>query len=180
MGSRKFEIALKRTFAFEGGYSDSPFDRGGKTKYGITELTWQQYGGSGDVSEITLEQATEIYWQMYWLRTGLDKLESGGVRGDVLSEIFDCAVNQGVHGAGRKLQAAYNLLKLDENPFLKVDGLVGPITIAAVCGFCGVGRHYCDALLGAIRYKRAGAYESLCVADPVQRKFIRGWFRRLA
>jgi lysozyme family protein len=175
-----FNHALDRTFKFEGLLSDNPFDRGGLTKYGITKVVWAEHGdGTCRLEEITHNQASEIYWREYWCKAGLDKLEEAGVPADILRDLFDAVVNHGVNGGGRLLQQAYNLVRLYENPRLKVDGLVGPQTIGAVSGFCKVGRHYCDSLLACLRYRRAGLYEDICERDETQCRFIRGWFRRL-
>lgn len=175
-----FNHALDRTFKFEGLLSDNPFDRGGLTKYGITKATWEAYGdGTCKLQDITHGQASEIYWREYWCKAGLDKLEEVGVPADILSDMFDAVVNCGVHGGGKLLQQSYNLLRLDENPPLSEDGVIGPKTISAVSGFCKVGRHYCDALLAGIRFWRAGLYVNLGERDVTQNRFLRGWFRRL-
>jgi lysozyme family protein len=176
--SKQFEIAFERTRRFEGGWSDDPADRGGKTKYGITEAVWCKFGGNCAIEDITLNQAKDLYFEVYWQGACLDILAVNGVPQDLLSEIFDGCVNHGVCSCIRRLQTAYNIVKVD-GPDLVVDGVIGRITLAALSGFCGVGRHYCDSLLAAIRFERAKLYTSLSIADPVQRKFIRGWMRRL-
>lgn len=42
-----FKKAFEKTIIFEGGYSDHPYDPGGKTKYGITESTARSHGYKG-------------------------------------------------------------------------------------------------------------------------------------
>jgi lysozyme family protein len=176
--SKQFDMAFDRTLKFEGGYSDDPDDRGGKTKYGITETTWREFGGQIPVSMITLNEAKLVYEKLFWERGGVDRLAAGGVPQDLLNEMFDSCVNHGVKRGVKMLQEAYNLVRVD-GPALKSDGVLGDVTFGAVCGFCGVGRHYCDALLAAIRCSRGKLYASLSQGDELQRKFIRGWMRRL-
>ena len=57
----KFENAFSRVLGFEGGYSDDPDDRGGKTRFGITEATAAKHGYTGHMEDITLNFAKHIY-----------------------------------------------------------------------------------------------------------------------
>ena len=178
MTSKQFDVAYARTLAFEKGYSNDTADRGGKTKNGITQEVWEEFGGEGDVSGMTSTVQRNLYLKKYWEGSGVSELCEGGVPQDLLSEAFDACVNHGIYGGVKRLQAAYNLVKAD-GPDLAVDGILGRKSLAAISGFCGVGRNYCDSLLAALRGERWNLYTSLSVSDPSQRKFIRGWLRRL-
>jgi len=181
MAEKHFQSALQRTKKFEGGWSDHPDDRGGKTKYGITEHVWYDYNNGKPpygIEDITVSDAEEIYFHNYWKRVGCDKLSANSrVPQRVLSEVFDCAVNQGVHRAGEFLQQAYNTLRVGDD-FLVVDGIVGPKTCAFIQGFCKKSA-YATALTVEIRALRRDHYKSLAAKVPSQKKFLRGWLKRL-
>ena len=56
----------------EGGYVNHPADRGGPTKYGITEKVARAFGYQGDMRDLPKSKAFEIYDKNYWQRLGLD------------------------------------------------------------------------------------------------------------
>ena len=93
----------------EGGYVNHPNDPGGPTKYGIA-LNYNKAilksMGVGDVKNLTLEQAREIYYQKYWLPCKANELPD--IR--VAYIHFDAAVNCGIS------QAAVFLSKLSKRP----------------------------------------------------------------
>lgn len=66
-----FAWAVGHILKVEGGWSNHPNDRGGKTKYGIIEARARQHGLS--VKLLTLSQAIKIYYTDYWLASGADK-----------------------------------------------------------------------------------------------------------
>lgn len=62
----------------EGDYSDHPADKGGPTRYGITQAALSDYlGRKANVQEIkslSLELAKEIYYTRYYLLPRIDAL----------------------------------------------------------------------------------------------------------
>ena len=93
----QFEQALRILFPLEGGYSDNPNDRGGKTNLGITEGTLNaayQAGivGHNDVQRLTRQEAEQIYYRLYWLRGQCDKIPVP----KLATVHFDGCVNHGV------------------------------------------------------------------------------------
>jgi len=67
-----FDRLFKWLIELEGGYVDHPADPGGATKYGITAAVAQKYGKN--VKDLTLDDARRIYYEMYYLSPGIDKL----------------------------------------------------------------------------------------------------------
>lgn len=68
----KFGFALGLLFEVEGGYTNDPHDRGGRTKYGIA----QNFDGRRhniDVKNITRADAALIYYNDYWIESGANK-----------------------------------------------------------------------------------------------------------
>ena len=57
----RFDRCVNKVIELEGGYSDHSCDRGGKTKYGITQRTAREHGYTGDMRDLTLEEAKDIY-----------------------------------------------------------------------------------------------------------------------
>ena len=68
----------------EGGYSDNKHDKGGKTKFGVTQISLDHYfktvknpmtGMPKDIKDITKEQADEIYYRNYYVTNSLNKIK---------------------------------------------------------------------------------------------------------
>jgi lysozyme family protein len=177
-----FRIAIDRTVRFEGGYSDDPVDRGGKTKYGITEATWFAYHRPHvppkPVGAITRAEAESVYWRLYWCDAGLDDLDAAAIPQPILSAVFDAGVHHGIGTAAKMLQRAYNVVRYDDALVLTEDGKLGPVTRGALTRFLFRQSNEA-ALLGALTYERGKLMASIISRDPSQRRFVRGWFGRL-
>jgi lysozyme family protein len=165
----KFKKAFQEVLNFEGGYSDDPDDRGGKTKYGITETTARRLGYKGNMRDLTLDQAKKLYYDHYWKNLNYDKIEDERIA----VEMFDQAVNMGPGNANRNLQKAYNLLNRGKAEDLKVDGIIGPITLTYVNRY-----PYQGDLLQLLNVLQAKHYIAIIENDPSQEKFFRGWLQR--
>jgi len=98
MAKDDFEKALKFVLKWEGGYANDPNDPGGETKFGICKRSYPEL----DISKLTLEQAKEIYYKNYWLKSGCDELPYPF---NII--VFDTAVNMGRRRAIEFLNA-YN------------------------------------------------------------------------
>jgi lysozyme family protein len=169
-----FVDALVRTLDFEGGLSNHASDRGGKTKYGVTQATLDAYnkhtGHHPDlglppakVADLTIERAADVYHVLFW--TGMRvQLLPPVVRGFM----FDW----GVHAGFFAIRSMQRHLKL------KPDGVVGPRTRAALD----------DALMvrgerGIVRALAIRRMKHLCRLvrrDRKQGDFIVGWFDRVS
>ncbi|MGQ9367685.1 glycoside hydrolase family 108 protein [Azospirillum sp. ST 5-10] len=109
-------------------YTDHPADRGGPTKGGITIPTLSRWRGrpctADDIRRIEEDEVRAIYRQMYVIEPGY-----AGIADDQLRcLVVDSAVLYGSDDASPWLQQAAN----DLGAALKVDGAVGPKTLAAV------------------------------------------------
>lgn len=158
-----FEVAVAAIFESEGGEGNDPDDPGGHTNMGITEGTLEVAKTTGyvaqdaTISNLTREQAKNIYKHLFWDPVGADKFPPA-----LALVVFDAAVNQGVPTAIIMLQV---VLKV------RTDGVVGPKTIAAATKSSPKVR---DAFLA----KRALRYGELVAARPYMRKFMEGWIKR--
>lgn len=57
----------------EGNYSNDPDDPGGETKYGITAKVAREYGYTGTMQDLSIEEANKIYSTLYIYNPGFDK-----------------------------------------------------------------------------------------------------------
>ncbi|MBC7350415.1 MAG: glycoside hydrolase family 108 protein [Candidatus Aminicenantes bacterium] len=174
----RFDEVIKIVLGFEGGYSNDPDDPGGKTNYGITEGTFHAAKQEGiipymlDITELTPEQAMDIYRIKYWEPIKGDKLPPPL---DLI--VFDTAVNSGVGTAGKLLQKTLNNLA---NSKLKVDGAIGPKTLSALDNAL-VGKNnniMLQLICNNYLLYRVKLYSDICDARPSSRKFLRGWIKQ--
>ena len=154
-----FERAVEVVLLHEGSeYTDLPQDRGGPTKYGIS----QRWNPDVDVRALTREGAIAIYRQRYWQGGSYDRLPPPAA-----IKTFDLAVLMGPRPAVSCLQWA---LRACGDP-VKVDGLIGPQTAAASWRANG------EALLAALR-SEAGSELRRQAGTGDQAVFMRGWMAR--
>ena len=97
--SRSVEQMIDDVIRREGGYVDHPRDRGGPTKFGITQSTLSRHLGrpasADDVRGLTPDVAADIYRRYYYEAPGLDLLPQS-----VQPFVFDAAVNNTDRKAG--------------------------------------------------------------------------------
>lgn len=160
----------------EGGYVNHPADRGGPTKFGITEQNARAFGYDGPMRDMPRDTARHIYRARYWKQPRLDEVFLVYPR--VAAEMFDTGVNMGPAVAARMLQRALNLLNRDgsDYPDIGVDGATGAITLHALNGYRarrGAGGEV--VLLIALNAQQGCRYMDLAEKDPSQEAFLNGW-----
>lgn len=151
-----FDEAFHKLLGHEGGYVNHPNDPGGATNWGITERVARQHGYTGDMRNLPVATAKEIYRKDYWQPVRADELPAA-----VRYAVFDGAVNSGVRQSARWLQRAVGVTD---------DGAIGPMTLAAVGRFNG------DTLLRLILSQRLRFMTDL----QGWSSFGKGWARRIA
>ncbi|MCF4792967.1 hypothetical protein L1W94_18600, partial [Acinetobacter baumannii] len=127
------EQYLEELIKREGGYVNNPADRGGATKYGITQAVARENGWNGNMKDLPLEFAKSIYKKQYWLEPRFDQVNA--LSPSVAEELLDTGVNCGPNFAKPLLQRALNLLNNQGKagwPDLKVDGVYGSATLGAL------------------------------------------------
>lgn len=115
-----FDQAFDLLITHEGGFANRPFseDPGGATMYGVTSRAAREHGYTGDMKDLTLDFAKSVYRKSYWDACKCDQMPNA-----LRYPLFDAAVNSGSGQAAKWLQSAVGV---------KVDGAIGPKTIASV------------------------------------------------
>jgi lysozyme family protein len=160
----------------EGGYSDTPADRGGATCFGITEAVARAEGYRGDMKALPHDVAVAIYKRRYWTAPGFDKVAARAF--DLASELFDTGVNMGPAAAATFLQRALNALNRGaaDYPDIATDGEIGPATLAALDGFLHRrGAVGADVLRKAVDALQGERYLTLAEKRPADEAFLYGW-----
>ncbi len=160
----------------EGGYVHHPADRGGATCWGITEAVARANGYNGPMRLLSREVAADIYRRLYWSAPGYDRIAA---RAPLLAaELFDTAANMGPATASAFLQRALNALNRGASDFpdLRVDGRIGPGTLAALDAFAlRRGRGGERVLLKAVEALQGERYLTLAERRPANEAFLYGW-----
>ena len=149
-----FDECLKMLLHHEGGYVNHPSDPGGETNLGVTKKVYQEWGGTKDMKDLTVEDVAPIYKKNYWDRCKCDDLDSG-----VDWVVFDWAVNS---GTGRSAKAIQKICGAAQ------DGAIGPKTLALI------GTQNTQYVIEEFGKIRQDFYESLKTFDT----FGKGWTRR--
>ena len=167
---------IEEVIAREGGYVDHPADRGGPTRWGITEAVARAHGWTGAMRHLPHADAVCIYRRIYWLRPGLDAVAAR--MPELAAELFDTGVNMGPGVATGFLQRALNALNrgASDYPDIAPDGRIGPRTLAALDGLMrrrGAGGE--TVLLKAVEALQGERYLHLAERRPANEAFLYGW-----
>lgn len=174
-----FEKAWAKTGPKEAGYVNHPADRGGPTKYGVTERVARANGYTGAMQDLTLDRAMLIAKSQYWDVLNLDRLAL--VSQAVAEELFDTLYNGGDPAAW--LQRSLNVLNQQGRiyPDMKADGRIGPMTIAALDTYLKRRGEEGEAvLLKALNAIQGERFIRLAENNPSQEAFVYGWLRERA
>lgn len=153
-----FKIAVAKTLVHEGGYVNNPNDKGGPTKYGITQADMPGVNIAG----ITSEQATAYYSERYW------KPLYSQINSQLVAEkLFDMGVLLGVKTAVRLLQ-----ITLSNAITIVSDGEFGPETLNAV-------NQAGDDLLARYRITLINHFIDIVNHNPGDGVFVQGWVNRV-
>lgn len=122
---------LASILAIEGGYVNNPSDPGGETKYGITARVAREYGYTGEMKDLTLDQANEIYISLYVNAPNFDKVIE--LNPAIGHKLIDAGVNVGTARVSKWFQQALNSYSRGGKDYgtISTDGSIGPATLNA-------------------------------------------------
>ncbi|MBP9477531.1 MAG: hypothetical protein KBF12_02830 [Sebaldella sp.] len=148
----------------EGGYSNSKYDKGGKTTWGITEERARQCGYKGDMRYLSKEIAKDIYRKKYYLSNNIDKIKDDRV---ALS-ICDWLVNSGTWGT-KKAQRTVN--EILGKQVLVEDGIIGVNSIKYI------NQVNADDFLKVYHALQRKYYHDIAKGNQI--KNLQGWLNRV-
>ena len=161
----------------EGGYANHPADRGGPTRFGITQAVARAHGFAGPMQFLPREEAAGIYRRLYWLRPKFDQIAARAPR--LAAELFDTGVNMGPAVAATFLQRALTALNRNGKDFadLVPDGRIGPRTLGALDAYFDArGKRGGETvLLRALEALQGERYLRLAERRPANEAFLYGW-----
>lgn len=161
----------------EGGYVNNPADRGGATKYGITEAVARASGFKGHMRDLPLSVAKDIYRKQYWTSPRFNQVNV--ISAAVAEELLDTGVNCGTGFAKPLLQRALNLLNNQGKSGwsdLVIDGVYGSATLNALKTYMAKrGREGEKALVRVLNIMQGQRYIEICERNPTQEQFFYGW-----
>ena len=170
------DTLIEAVIGREGGYSNHPADKGGPTRWGVTEAVARANGYRGDMQALPRDEAVAIYRRLYWQRPGFDRVAEQAPR--VAAEMFDTGINMGPATATGFLKRALNALNRNEADYHEVDAtpVIDNATIAALAAFVAKrGQGGQGVLLKALEALQGERYVRLAETRPANEAFLYGW-----
>jgi lysozyme family protein len=171
------QIALSKTLAFEGGYSNNPNDNGGETYKGISRVNFPKWLGwyiidnykktqhNTNTTNITLKDNKDInnlvqsfYKANFWDRIMGDNI----IDQDKANNIFDFSVNSGISRAIKYAQMVVGVTQ---------DGVMGQHTLDAINADSNFVSKYKELRLSFLN--------KIVSNNPSQQVFLNGWTTRV-
>lgn len=168
----------------EGDYVDNPNDKGGKTRWGITEAVARHEGYAGDMRQLPREFAAKVYYAKYIRGPGFDKVAE--LSPIIAFELADTYVNMGAGNVAAKdgpvfwLQQWLNIFNRQGVDYADtgVDGSIGDGTLSVLKSFLWRrGPEGAQTLAKALNCSQGHRYKGLCEARLANEEFAFGWIK---
>lgn len=164
----RFDSFVSKTINFEtggdksGAYTNTPGDKGGETKWGISKKAHPNL----DIKNLTYPKACAIYHEFYY-----NPVMEEIVYDSLAFKLFDMSVLMGSKTAVKLLQRALNDTV---DTYLREDGIIGPMTATALRiqdkkKLQMVYKNYLELIRNRLLW---------ISLKPGNRKFYKGWLRR--
>lgn len=158
----KIELLIPKIVKWEGGYVNNPADRGGCTNMGVTIETYRKIikpnATCDDLKKITLGEFERVF-RKYWDAWKADQIED--------QKVAELLVDWHYHSGAWGIKIPQNILGVT------YDGIVGPITLAAV------NRQDPKEFHQKVWERRKLFLENIVRADASQKRFLNGWMNRI-
>jgi lysozyme family protein len=167
---------IEELIAREGGYVARAADKGGPTRYGITQAVARAHGYAGAMAALPRDTAQTIYRADYWRTPRLDAVAV--LAPAVAAELFDTGVNMGTGTAAGFLRRALNALNRNGADYRDVatKGNVDDAVLAALQAFLRVrGASGETVLVKSLDALQGERYLALAETRPANEAFLYGW-----
>lgn len=167
---------IDELIAREGGYVARTADKGGPTRFGVTQAVARQHGYSGDMAKLPRETACAIYRADYWTAPRVDAVAALAPK--VAAELFDTGANMGTGTAACFLRRALNALNRNGADYRDVPakGAVDDAVLVALKAFLRVrGAAGESVLVKALDALQGERYLALAETRPANEAFLYGW-----
>jgi len=162
-------------------YTNRASDAGGPTKFGITQRTLSRFRGRPvtpqEVAALTESEARSIYHVMFVTEPGYDQVLALSTRLGV--KLIDIGVNCGTGRASEWFQRVLNVFNRQQSDYadIKVDGDVGPASIAALRAFLAKRGNLGETvMLRALNARQGDHYMNLAEKRAFDEDNVFGWF----
>ncbi len=169
---------IENTIGKEGGYSNHPSDKGGPTRWGITERTARKHGYTGDMRLLPRDTAVKIYRQEYAIDPGFAAVAA--ISPAIGEELFDTGVNMGPGFPSLWFQEWLNAFNAQATlyPDIREDADIGDATLAAFRAYLRTrGPEAEKVMLRALNCSQGDRYKDLARARAANEDFAFGWVR---
>lgn len=180
-----FLTAYLHTARNEGGYANSPNDKGGETYAGVSRKNWPNWKGWGFIDAIKRQFGTsaatinmhagssetiqalvkEFYKTNFWYPNNLHLINDQ----QLATNVYDFGVNAGIGTAAKRLQRASNSVCGN----LVVDGKIGSASIVAINKLDG------KSVYDAFNIERKAYYDNIIAKDASQAVWRKSWYSRI-
>lgn len=175
---KSVDSIIEEVIGAEGGYTDNPKDKGGPTRWGITEAVARAAGYTGPMKDLPRQTAKAIYLRQYVDGPNFDDVLN--LSPAIAAELVDTGVNMGTDVSCRFLQQCLNAFNQEGKLFadLKVDGNLGLVSIAALQTFLKTrGAEGEAVMLKALNCLQGARYITITEARPANEAFVYGWIK---
>ena len=164
----KIDILAPFILSFEGGYVNDPHDKGGATNKGVTIAVWRKYGydknGDGkinekDVMRISDADAIKIMKKIFWDAWKADEIKDQSVANILVDWLW--------------ASGSYAITWTQRALGLKVDGKVGPVTVAAI------NKQPSKELFVKLHKLRLDYIDYICKKNANNLRYKKGWVIRI-
>lgn len=172
--------AIKSVIQREGGYVNHPDDRGGPTRWGVTEAVARDNGYHGHMAHYPIKLAIRVYDINYWQRLKLDRVLN--YKPELATYLFDFGVNSGTYRSAITLQKVLNSLNVNGELYRDIseDGIIGKQTLDALRFYYAKrGEHGLLVLAKSINALRIAFCFDITEENPSQEQFLFGWLSRI-